>query len=300
MDIETIVLSEDFREFYKKLPKERRDWYRKAFTKCGSLGSGNHFIDILKGSDGNIWIMLHSGSRNLGKKVAEYHNEIAASLNEKWYSKVPKEWQLAFLPIDSEEGQIYLREMQYCVDFALANRKLMMERIIEVFNHVIDGNTMEELGIDDENDLDDGNMRTQYDPIINIAHNYASMENHFGQNVMVHRKGATLARKDTIGIIPGSMGSSSYIVKGKGNPDSFMSCSHGAGRAMGRKEAIRSLSFEDEVKKLDDKGIIHGIRNQEDLQEATSSYKNINKVIAAQLDLIEPLVELSPLAVITG
>jgi tRNA-splicing ligase RtcB len=126
------------------------------------------------------------------------------------------------------------------------------------------------------------------------------MENHFGKNVMVHRKGATLARENTIGIIPGSQGTSSYIVKGKGNPDSFMSCSHGAGRAMGRKQAERTLSLIDEQKRLDDKGILHSIRGVHDLDEASGAYKPIEIVMAEQSDLVDILVKLEPLAVVKG
>jgi len=136
--------------------------------------------------------------------------------------------------------------------------------------------------------------------MINIAHNYATMENHFGQNVLVHRKGATRAYKDEIGIIPGSQGSKSYIVKGLGNPESFMSCSHGAGRKMGRGQAIKTLNLEEEVKKLNDLGVIHGIRNQRDLDEAPSAYKDISEVMENQSDLVEILIELTPLAVIKG
>jgi tRNA-splicing ligase RtcB (3'-phosphate/5'-hydroxy nucleic acid ligase) len=259
--------------------------YNSALKQLGTLGGGNHFIDILKGSDGHVWIMLHSGSRNLGKKVADYHNDVAVKLNDKWHSKVPKEWQLAFLPVDSEEGQTYLREMQYCVDFALANRKLMMERIMQSFRDCF-------------------GMKEPYDPIfepiINIAHNYARMENHFGKNVMVHRKGATLAAEGTIGIVPGSMGTNSYIVKGKGNKDSYNSCSHGAGRVLGRKQAIRTLNLEQEIKSMDDKGIIHGIRTQDELQEAPSSYKDIKTVMEQQKDLVDILVELFPIGVIVA
>jgi len=117
---------------------------------------------------------------------------------------------------------------------------------------------------------------------------------------MVHRKGATLAREGTIGIIPGSQGTKSYIVKGKGNIESFMSCSHGAGRAMGRKDACRRLNLEEEKKKMDDQGIVHGLRNQDDLDEASSAYKDIEIVMKNQEDLVEILVELTPLGVIKG
>lgn len=258
-----------------------------AQKSLGTLGGGNHFIEIQKGSDGHIWIMIHSGSRNLGKQVADYYNKLAIQLNEKWHSAVPKNWELAFLPIDSEEGQAYLKEMQYCVDFALANRRLMMKRIIDIliekvnpFNNI----TVDNYGVD----------------LINIAHNYATLENHFGKNVWIHRKGATLAREGNIGIIPGSQGTKSYIVKGKGNKESFESCSHGSGRKMSRTQAQKNLNLEDEIKKLNDQGIIHAIRSVKDLDEASGAYKDISEVMKNQEDLVEILVELTPLAVIKG
>lgn len=262
--------------------------YENARYQVGTLGGGNHFIEIQKGLDNHIWIMIHSGSRNLGKQVADHYNKLAISLNEKWCSKVPKEWQLAFLPIESEEGQAYIREMEYCVDFALANRKLMMERIIKIFIEHYDHN------------FDMGTNVLDFDPMINIAHNYARLEHHFGKDVMIHRKGATLADDGTIGIIPGSQGSHSYIVKGKGNIHSFKSCSHGAGRKMGRKEAERRLNLEEEVKKLDNQGILHSIRGIKQLDEATGAYKPIDEVMRNQSDLVDILVELSPLGVIKG
>lgn len=275
-------------EMIEKYPVVSKE-YNNALKSLGTLGGGNHFIEIQKGGDDHIWIMIHSGSRNLGLKVAEHYNKLAVELNEKWFSKVPKEWKLAFLPVDSEEGQSYIREMNYCVDFALANRQLMMDRIMEIFKNII-GSDFNNITSKEFNNVD----------IINIAHNYARLENHFGENVWVHRKGATLATKDTIGIIPGSQGTKSYIVKGKGNPESFMSCSHGAGRKMGRNEAIKNLNLEEEIKKLDDVGIIHAIRGVKDLDEAPGSYKDIDIVMENQKDLVEILVELTPLAVIKG
>lgn len=249
--------------------------YEKASYSLGTLGGGNHFIEIQKGSDGHIWVMIHSGSRNFGLQIAEFYNKEAIKLNEQFYSVVDKKQELAFLPLDSSLGKEYIAEMNYAVEFALANRKLMMDRVLEIFG-------------------------CEHDDMINIAHNYARMENHFGENVMVHRKGATLATEDTIGIIPGSQGTKSYIVKGKGNKNSFNSCSHGAGRKMGRGEAIRNLSLADEIKRLDDQGIIHGIRVAKDLDEASGAYKDINVVMENQKDLVEILVELTPLAVIKG
>ncbi len=255
--------------------------YDSATRQVGTLGGGNHFIELQKGSDGNIWVMVHSGSRNIGKQVADYYNRMAIRLNEKWKSPVPRGYQLAYLPIDSREGQQYIREMHYCVDFALASRKLMMERSLNVIKSFIPGGF-------------------ETAPMINIAHNYAAFEKHYGLDVVVHRKGATKASTDTVGIIPGSQGANSYIVKGKGNINSFESCSHGAGRTMGRKEAIRSLDLAAELKKLNDQGILHAIRGRRDLEEAAGAYKDISKVMQQQEDLVDILCELSPLAVIKG
>ena len=136
--------------------------------------------------------------------------------------------------------------------------------------------------------------------MINIAHNYAARETHFGKHVWIHRKGATLADNGTEGIIPGSQGTPSYIVRGKGNPASFNSCSHGAGRRMGRKEAERRLDLACEQKMLEEKGIIHSIRSRRDLDEASGAYKDIRDVMQSQSDLVDIVTELLPVAVIKG
>jgi tRNA-splicing ligase RtcB (3'-phosphate/5'-hydroxy nucleic acid ligase) len=255
--------------------------FDSARYQLGTLGGGNHFIELQRDPDGHLWIMIHSGSRNLGKQVADYYSRVAANLNSKWHTEVPAAWQLAFLPLDSDEGHNYLREMNYCVDFALANRKRIMEFVIEAIKQ---------------------SLHITLDPagMINIAHNYAAMENHFGENVMVHRKGATKAAKDLIGIIPGSQGTCSYIVKGLGNPDSFESCSHGAGRKMGRADAKRRLNLEDEIALMDAQGIVHGIRSTADLDEAAGAYKTIDEVMENQKDLVVPVTRLTPLAVVKG
>ncbi len=257
-----------------------RQEYDNALFQIGTLGGGNHFVEIQQGSDGYIWIMIHSGSRNIGYKVAEYYNQKAIELNQKYYSKVKKEWQLAFLPLNTELYKNYMQEMQFCVDFALANRKLMMESVKQAF--------VEKLG------------EIDFDRFVNIAHNYARWENHFGQNVIVHRKGATSAKVGETGIIPGSQGTKSYIVEGLGNPESFHSCSHGAGRVLGRKEAQRQLNLKDVIEKLDQKGILHSIKNVADLDEAPSAYKDIDLVMENQKDLVRILIELKPLAVVKG
>jgi len=249
--------------------------YEKSTYQIGTLGGGNHFIELQMGNDGFIWVMVHSGSRNLGKQVADHYNKLAKLHNERWASAVPASLDLAFLPLASEEGAAYLLEMEYCVDFALTNRLIMMNRIEEALGE-------------------------EFSDIINIAHNYARIERWRGEQVVVHRKGATSARKGELGIIPGSQGSASYIVCGKGSAESFASCSHGAGRRMGRKEAQRSLRLEDEKKRLDDLGVVHGIRSEKDLDEAAGAYKDIGEVMLQQRDLVEVLVKLRPLGVVKG
>ena len=248
--------------------------------EVGTLGGGNHFIELQKDEDDTMWIMIHSGSRNLGKQVGDYYNKIAATLNARWHSAVSPDIRLPFLARESKEFGMYWDEMKYCIDFALCNRKLMMERIEEVIADSLKG--------------------IEFEPMINIAHNYAAMEHHFGQNVIVHRKGATLAREGVIGIIPGSQGTASYIVEGLGNPDSFCSCSHGAGRVMSRTMAIKTLDMQQEVSQLEAKGIVHAIRSQEDMQEASGAYKDIEEVIANELDLVKVITRLLPVAVIKG
>lgn len=254
--------------------------YISAQRQVGTLGGGNHFIELQRDEEGFLWIMIHSGSRNLGKQVGDHYNKLAASLNERWHSVVKPELRLPFLPLKTQEFNDYWVEMQYCVDFALCNRRLMMERIQEVIADALPG--------------------IEFEPMINIAHNYAAWEKHFGENVIVHRKGATLAREGVVGIIPGSQGTSSYIVEGLGNPDSFNSCSHGAGRLMSRTAAVNTLSLEDEVKKLEDQGIVHAIRSKRDLEEAAGAYKDIDQVIALEADLVRVKTKLRPVAVIKG
>ena len=254
--------------------------YISAQRQVGTLGGGNHFIELQRDEQGMLWIMIHSGSRNLGKQVGDHYNKLAVMLNERWHSVVKPELRLAFLPLRTQEFNDYWAEMQYCVEFALCNRRLMMERIQEVIADALPG--------------------IEFEPMINIAHNYAAWENHYGKNVIVHRKGATLAREGIVGIIPGSQGTASYIVEGLGNPDSFNSCSHGAGRLMSRTAAVKTLSLEDEVKKLNDQGIVHAIRSQRDLEEAAGAYKDIEQVINNELDLVKILTRLLPIAVIKG
>ena len=254
--------------------------YASATKQVGTLGGGNHFIELQKDTEGFLWIMIHSGSRNLGAQVGSFYNEKAKVLDKRWYSSVSPDIEMPFLPMQSDEAHAYWDEMNYCIEFALCNRRLMMDRICGVLGDVFPD--------------------TGFDPMINIAHNYACWENHFEHNVIIHRKGATRAREGEVGIIPGSQGTKSYIVEGLGNPDSFQSCSHGAGRAMSRTEAMQSLSLEKEVARLEEQGIVHAVRGQRDLEEAAGAYKDIAEVMACQEDLVRIRTELSPVAVIKG
>ena len=252
-----------------------------SITKeVGTLGGGNHFIELQKDEEGTLWIMIHSGSRNLGARVGEHYNKIARDLNEKWHSVVKPELRLSFLPRGTKEFEMFWNEMRFCIDFAFCNRRLMMQRIEEVIADALPG--------------------IEFEPMINIAHNYAAFEHHYGEDVIVHRKGATLAREGIVGIIPGSQGTASYIVEGLGNPESFCSCSHGAGRVMSRTAAIKTLDMAAEVAQLEAKGIVHAIRCQDDMQEASGAYKDIETVIKNELDLVKIKTRLLPIAVIKG
>ena len=253
---------------------------RRLQRSLGTLGGGNHFIELQKDEEGTLWIMIHSGSRNLGARVGEHYNKIARDLNEKWHSVVKPELRLSFLPRGTKEFEMYWNEMRFCIDFAFCNRRLMMQRIEEVIADALPG--------------------IEFEPMINIAHNYAAFEHHYGEDVIVHRKGATLAREGIVGIIPGSQGTASYIVEGLGNPESFCSCSHGAGRVMSRTAAIKTLDMAAEVAQLEAKGIVHAIRCQDDMQEASGAYKDIETVIKNELDLVKIKTRLLPIAVIKG
>ena len=257
--------------------------FNSAKNQLGSLGGGNHFIEIQENLKGNIGIMIHSGSRNLGLQVAKHYNNIA-----KEKSKLPKDWELDFLDINDKDGQDYLKAMNYCLEFALLNRKKMMDKIKNII-----------LDIYNKNKISTG-QNIKFDNNIDCHHNYAVLETHFGEQVMVHRKGAISAKKGELGIIPGSQGTASYIVEGLGNEDSFMSSSHGSGRLMSRSQARKELNLENEKLSLDKQGIIHSIRNEKDLDEAPSAYKNIDMVLSNETDLIKPIIKLRPLAIIKG
>jgi tRNA-splicing ligase RtcB (3'-phosphate/5'-hydroxy nucleic acid ligase) len=254
-----------------------------ARLSLGTLGGGNHFIELQKDEKDNLCLMLHSGSRNLGKQICDHFNKIAEEQCDTWFYSKCVEDQLAFLPVHSNEGDDYITAMNFALDFAHENRRVMMEKVKNITFNVIEKYA--------------GSFPIKILQEVNAHHNYAALENHFGENVWVHRKGAIRARKNDIGIIPGSMGTSSYITIGRENPDSFHSCSHGAGRKMGRKEANRVLTQEEVNKSLE--GIEHS-KMKGNFSEAPGAYKDIEDVMKNQEDLVVILSRLKPIGVVKG
>ena len=254
----------------------------------GTLGGGNHFIELQRSDEGFVWLMIHSGSRNLGSRIEKHYQAVAKKLNEAFRVKLPNP-ELAFLPMDVQEGRDYFRDMMFALRYALENRRRMMAVFKETLAEAV--------------------PEVEFIREINIHHNYASMESHLGGKFIIHRKGATSAKEGEIGIIPGSMGTASYIVRGLGNPESFMSCSHGAGRRMSRVAASKNLTVEECDAAMEGivferwgkyKGFDRRHKGLLDLSEAPQAYKAIDEVIAAEADLVEPMVRLTPLAVLKG
>lgn len=232
--------------------------------QIGTLGSGNHFIEICLDEEGSVWVMLHSGSRGIGNKIGLYFIELAKREMERWMIHLPDK-DLAYLAEGSDHYQDYIEAVSWGQDYARLNRAAMMEAVLGVLKEHLPPFVV-----------------TQ--EAINCHHNYVEMEHHFGANVWVTRKGAIRARQGDLGIIPGSMGDRSYIVRGKGNPDSFCSCSHGAGRRLSRTEAARRFSVEDLAKAT------AGIECRKDkavIDEIPMAYKPIDHVMANQTDLVE-------------
>jgi tRNA-splicing ligase RtcB len=243
--------------------------------QLGTLGGGNHFIEIQKEKDGPVWVMLHSGSRNFGLKIASEYHRRALKECRRQDIELPDD-ELAFLAFDSELGQEYFSAMGFAVEFAAANRAEMMTSVKQVLT---------------------ARMGCSFDLAIDVRHNYAAIERHFGRTLVVHRKGAIAAFPGQAGLIPGSQGTSSFVVEGMGNPESFMSCSHGAGRRMSRKEADKTLKEADCEAAM--RGIVHGAWNRH-YDEAPQAYKDFRKVMADQDDLVSVRHILDPIGVVKG
>lgn len=258
-----------------------------GYYQVGTLGGGNHFIEIQEDEEGMTGLMVHSGSRNFGFKVCNYFNRLAKRLNKKWESPVPASHDLAYFPVDTEEGQQYISWMQLAQDFARENRSQIMDQVQKIFSDYLKKYARKQ-------DI-------KYDKPINCHHNYASFEHHYGKDVWVHRKGAISAKNGEMGVIPGAMGSYSYIVEGLGNPESFHSCAHGAGRVYSRKKAKRTFSVQEVMEDLNKLGVVLGKRRKGDVaEECRMVYKDIDFVLNQQLDLLRPVKKLKTLGVVKG
>ncbi len=244
----------------------------------GTLGTGNHFIEICLDEKNAVWVMLHSGSRGVGNRIGSYFIEQAKKDMERYFIQLPDK-DLAYIPEGSSMFREYTLSVAWAQDFARINREVMMKRTIQAMSEV--------LGIPFKADVE----------AVNCHHNYISKENHYDKNVWVTRKGAVSARKGEMGIIPGSMGAKSFIVRGLGNEESFCSCSHGAGRVMSRTQAKKEVSMEQHLKAL--KGV--ECRTDESvLDETPAAYKPIEKVMEAQKDLVEIVHTLKQVVCVKG
>ena len=232
----------------------------------GTLGTGNHFIEMCADAEGRIWLMIHSGSRGPGNKFGAFFIGLAQKKCKQWASALVHP-DLAFLPQGEPEFDNYMKAAEWAQLFAARNRELMMDSLFVLLEEFFGTDV---LPTDAQN--------------INCHHNYIAMENHYGKNVLITRKGAIRARKTDLGIIPGSMGSRSYIVRGKGAVDSFCSASHGAGRTMSRGQAKRTISIEDHAKALE---WVECDKSAATLDEGVAAYKDIGAVLEAEKDLVE-------------
>jgi tRNA-splicing ligase RtcB len=263
----------DFNELHKGV----HDRKKKAMTQLGTLGGGNHFLEVCLDTENSVWLMLHSGSRNIGKELAERHIETAKGL---WrLSELPAP-DLAYFIQGTPEFAAYWKDLKWAQSYAMKNREIMMTRLLRVFNKMF-------------------NHRQEFRPqlTVNCHHNYVALEHHYGEKVFVTRKGAINAEQNVYGIIPGSMGAKSFIVQGRGAAESFNSCSHGAGRKMSRGAAKRAFSKDDLARQT------AGVECRKDvgvLDEIPGAYKDIKEVMRNQKDLVKIVAELKQVVCVKG
>jgi len=264
-------------ESFDDLHPKIQDRKRKSMVQLGTLGGGNHFIEVCLDTEDNVWLMLHSGSRNIGKELAERHIATAKTLHK--LNELPSP-DLAYFIQGTDEFKAYWHDLDWAQQYAMKNREIMMKRLLKSFNRMF-------------------NQQKDFRPeiTVNCHHNYVSVEEHFGDKVYVTRKGAINAEDGRYGIIPGSMGAKSFIIKGLGNPQSFNSCSHGAGRKMSRTKAKSKYTIDDLKKQTagvecrKDKGVV---------DEIPGAYKDIEEVMRAQDDLVEVVAELKQVICVKG
>jgi len=276
--------------YFKKVSFDLGFWFKPIIMKyheietkdspcfqLGTLGGGNHFMEICLDEENNVWIMLHSGSRGIGNRIGQYFIEKAKKEMERFFINLPDK-DLSYLPEGSEFFDDYIDCVHWAQNYAMENRNILMNRVVNALEKF----TKPFILIDEA---------------INCHHNYVQKENHYNQNVFITRKGAVSARQGQLGIIPGSMGAKSYIVEGLGNPESFESCSHGAGRAMSRTMAKNIFTVDDMIKSTD------GVECRKDsdvIDEIPMAYKSIDAVMAAQRDLVKPVAVLKQILCVKG
>lgn len=269
-------LSERFTKIAENHPRIRKG---NVENHLGTLGTGNHFVEVCLDEEDHVWFMLHSGSRGVGNRIGSYFIELAKKDMRTFMINLPDE-NLAYLPEGTQHFRDYVGAVKWAQDFARTNREVMMRSVVKAVRSLAG---LPEFSAELE--------------AVNCHHNYVTKEHHLGKNVWVTRKGAVRARKDDLGIIPGSMGTRSYIVRGKGNADSFHSCSHGAGRVMSRAKARKQFTVEDHMKATE------GVECRKDaavLDETPAAYKSIDAVMEAQKDLVEVVHTLRQIVCVKG
>jgi tRNA-splicing ligase RtcB len=268
-------LAERFGRIVAKHPKLKNT---NNLVHLGTLGTGNHFIELCLDTEQRVWVMLHSGSRGVGNAIGTFFIELAKQDMRKWHINLPDQ-DLAYFPEGTDHFDDYVEAVEWAQDFAKLNRRVMMIHVIDAIRSQI----AKPFDADVE--------------AVNCHHNYVTRENHFGENVLVTRKGAVRAAKGVMGIIPGSMGAKSFIVRGLGNPESFDSCSHGAGRVMSRTEAKKLVTLDEHIADT------AGVECRKDagvIDETPKAYKPIEAVMAAQADLVEIVHTLKQVVCVKG
>jgi tRNA-splicing ligase RtcB len=270
-------LEAGYRRIVEKYPKLDRG---NHVNHLGTLGTGNHFIELCLDEEGRMWVMLHSGSRGVGNRIGTFFIELARQDMRRWFIRDLPHEDLAYFPEGTEHFEDYWFAVAWAQDFALANREVMLAAVLSAMGSV--------------GELPPFEVTSE---VVNCHHNYVAREHHYGENVYVTRKGAVRARAGDLGIIPGSMGARSFIVRGKGNPESFASCSHGAGRAMSRNKAKEVFSLADHARATE------GVECRKDagvIDETPGAYKDIDGVIAAQSDLVDVVHTLKQVLCVKG
>jgi len=268
------TLEQGLEQVIAKHPTLRR---ANSLHHLGTLGTGNHFIEVCLDETDRVWIMLHSGSRGIGNRIGSYFIELAKKEMERFFISLP-DANLSYFPEGTKHFSDYVKAVSWAQTFAQANRQVMMKAVLDVMSDMFTGFEVS-------------------DTAVNCHHNYVAREEHFGAKVWVTRKGAVRAGKGEFGIIPGSMGERSFIVRGKGNPQSFCSCSHGAGRAMSRNDAKKRFTLADHVLATE------GVECRKDanvIDETPMAYKDIDAVMSAQHDLVDVVHTLKQVVCVKG